>query len=307
MEWDDEADIVCVGSGAAGLACAIVAVDAGLEVFVAEASNDRAGADSITVPARPVRRRFCPDVVDSTTNEYFDALSQDLGPLSRRPREADVPIRVIDASSRSGHDRHAVEPFIGTRLRDWAARCLASPYGFLYTRVSDRMTTKVRTKSGEAIEVARIGSVEPGHATGQPLADWLVAQGRNRGLQVRAASPLERIVFEGGDVAGAVFATSEGPHAVRARRGVTVATAGRQPVNRHQTLAGHTTVRVCLVRKIPSRFGRIELVTTEPLAQSPSAGCRPLDRRLPANVHETQQGPSHTTRCRKVHRYPPIG
>jgi FAD binding domain len=304
MEWHDEADIVCVGSGAAGLAYAIVAVNAGLEVFVAESSNDRAGADPITVPARPSRRRFCTHVVDPATNEYFDALSEGLGPLCRGPREAAVPIRVIDDSSRAEPGRHAAEPFLGSRLRDWAARCLASPYGFLCSRVSDRITTKVRTKSGEAFEVAEIGSFQPdlGHATGQPLADWLAALGRDRGLQVRAASPLERIVFEGGDVVGAVVATPEGSHAVRARRGVTVATAAHRPVNRHQTLAGDTTVRVCLVRKTPSRFGRIELVTTEPLARAPKAGCRPLDRRLPANLHDTHQGPSHTTRCRKVHR-----
>ena len=57
--------------------------------------------------------------------------------------------------------RGTVAPFVGARLRDWAARCLASPYGFVYTRVSDWQSTTLQTADGEALEVAEIGSMTP--------------------------------------------------------------------------------------------------------------------------------------------------
>ena len=68
MEWDDEVDVLCTGSGVGGLATAIAAVDAGVDVFV---------ADSLGL-----------DVGDDETNQYFDELSQDLcdPSSSRTPR-----------------------------------------------------------------------------------------------------------------------------------------------------------------------------------------------------------------------------
>jgi hypothetical protein len=57
MEWDFEVDILCAGYGVGGLATAIASVDAGVDVFVADAPGI--------------------DVVDDETNLYFDELSQD--------------------------------------------------------------------------------------------------------------------------------------------------------------------------------------------------------------------------------------
>ena len=58
MQWDERVDILCTGSGLGGLATAIAAVDAGVDVLVA----DSAGLD----------------VGDAETNRYFGELSQGL-------------------------------------------------------------------------------------------------------------------------------------------------------------------------------------------------------------------------------------
>lgn len=302
MIWDEEVDVVCSGSGVAGLACAISVVDVGGAVFVADSSGDLAGE----TPVRARDPRLHPwlgvHVADSETNDYFAELSADLGPLSRSTWDVDVPIRVVRQRVPVDAGR-TVAPFVGARLRDWAARCLASPYGYLYTRVSDWQSTTFHTSDGEAIEVAEIGSMtpEPGNVSGS-VYEWLTAQAHDRRIDAHPGSSLQRIVFEDGSVVGAVFTTPDGPLAIRARHGVTVATGGPQ-VNaaaQHQLPAGDTELRVCLVGQTASRFGRVELLTSEPFRPPATSTCRPVSRRqLHVNLHETHAH-SHTWRCGKV-------
>ena len=47
MKWDEEADVVVIGSGATGLPAAIVAAEAGASVIVVEAE-----ADIVTCPVK---------------------------------------------------------------------------------------------------------------------------------------------------------------------------------------------------------------------------------------------------------------
>jgi hypothetical protein len=299
MMWDDEVDLVCAGSGIGGLASAIAAVDAGHEVFVA-----RSTADDATEARRPAYWRAHPwlsnDVLDPETNDYFAALSGDLGTLPWGGRDAGVSIRVARGEPPADRKR-AVEPFIGARLRDWAARCLVSPYGFLDSRVSDRGATPMRTCGGEAIEVTVVGSLEPGTEidAASTLTQWLTTEAHEREFTVFDDSPLERIVFEEGDVVGAVFATPDGPYAVRARRGVTVATGGSRPNPTMSTanIAGHGPMQVCLVSQTASRFGRVELLTTEPAAARPRSAFYAMNRHLHDYLHEARPVRSQTRRC----------
>jgi FAD binding domain len=313
VNWDEEVDVICTGSGVAGLASAIAVVDAGGDVFVADSSDDPASSEThvpvVGPRVDPLHPWLGVDVRDPETNEYFAALSSDLGPLSRSTWEVEVPISVVHQPAPVGSGR-TVAPFIGARLRDWAARCLASPYGFLHTRVSDwRQLTTLHTADGEAIEAAEIGSMapDPGNVGGAVLA-WLTAQACDRRIEAHPGSSLQRIVFEEGDAVGAVFTTPDGSLAIRARHGVTVATGGPQ-VNAaasHQLLAGDAALRVCLVGRTASRFRRVELLTSEPLDPCAPPNCRPMNRQLHVNLHETHTQ-SHTWRCGKVHGYPPLG
>jgi len=311
VKWDEEVDIVCTGSGVAGLASAISTVDAGGEVFVANSGGDAGSSDTRVA----VRSRIDPlhpwsgiDVLDMETNEYFAALSSDLGPLSRSDRDVDVPIRVV-------HQRVPVEsgrtvaPFIGARLRDWAARCLASPSGFLYTRVSNWPSTTLHTSDGEPVEVAELGSMTPDpDDVGGSVLDWLTAQARMRCIEAQPRCALLRIVFEEGDVVGAVFTAPDGPLAIRARHGVIVSTGGPlvNSAARQRLVASDGALRVCLVGQTASRFGRIELLTSEPLAEDPPSACRPTNHKLHLNLHETHST-LQTLRCGKVHGYPSPG
>jgi hypothetical protein len=258
MEWDDEVDVLCTGSGVGGLATAIAAVDAGVDVFV---------ADSLGL-----------DVADDETNLYFDELSQDLCVPVHRAPAIDMPIRVNEDLVPAASTSRRVEPFIGSRLRDWAASCVASPYGFLYSRVAERTAVTMRSSRGESFEVAAIGSIELGPDLPQVvLDDWVYTQARARGIEVCTDSPLQRIVFEDGHVLGAVLDTPSGAFSVRARHGVLVSTGGHDLGGTVPSdFPERATLQVSLVRQAPSRFGRIELLTTQPLRRTPHTTCRPI-------------------------------
>ncbi len=310
MKWDEEVDVVSTGAGIAGLGHAVAIVDKGGEVFVADSRGEaEPRGTSVAVRSRIDRLHWLEvDVRDPETNKYFAALSSDLGPLTRSTRDVDVPMRVIDHTE-PVDPRGVVAPFVGARLRDWAARCLVSPSGYLYTSVSDFRSTPLRTADGDSLQVAEIGSITPDPANvGGSVLDWLTAQAHDRQIEVHQATSLQRIVFEEGDVIGAVFTTPDGPLAVRARHGVTVASAGAQtsmapgqPVS-----AEGVPLRLCLVGQTASRFGRVELVTSEPLPMGAASTCRPASRHVHAKLHETH---SHlqTWRCGKVDGYPSPG
>lgn len=309
MKWDDEVDVVSTGAAIAGLAHAVAVVDTGGEVFVANSGDDTGSTGSVAVRSRIDRLHWLDiDVSDPDTNDYFAALSSDLGPLTWSARDADVPVRVVEPTE-SVDPRGAVPPFIGARLRDWAARCLVSPYGYLHTRVSDWRSMTLRTVDGQSLEVTEIGSIatDPANAGGSIL-EWLTAQAHDRGVEVHRGTSLQRIVFEDGDVVGAVFRTSDGPLAVRARHGVTVGGGGpHAAIAAEQPLpADAATMRVCLVGQTASRFGRLELLSSEPQANGGASGCRAVSRRLPADMHATHTH-LHTWRCGKVDGYPSLG
>jgi len=167
----------------------------------------------------------------------------------------------------------------------------------------------MKTSGGETIEVAVIGSLETGAGVidSAALVDWLLGQVSERPIDLMDAAALQRIVFEDGEPVGAVFATPDGTCAVRARRMLMVApTGGPDTARPVVALDEHESVRVCLVMQSASRFGRVELLATAPEAASLRPTCAAVNRKLLDSLHDTRQNSSQP-RCRKAHRYPPVG
>jgi hypothetical protein len=308
--WDQVADVICIGRGVAVLASAISVIDADGEVFVADLRSDN-GSNRMSAAARPQADRVHwleVDVSDSETSEYFAELTSDLGPLKPSARNVELSVRAVRRPP-PVDPRAPVAPFIGARLREWAAGCLVSPYGFLYTPIWDRPTTTLQTVDGDEIEVAEIGSMTPDSAdVGGSVVGWLRKQARDRLIEARADRWMQRIVFEDGLVMGAVITTPDGLLAVRARHGVMVSpgaslitTSGRQ-----QLIADNTELRLCLVGQAASRFGRLELLTSVPVTGESPLGCVTRNRQLPNNMRETRK-PSEAWRCGKVYGYPSLG
>ena len=253
MQWDHEVDLVSVGSGVGGLATAIVAVDLGQTVFVAQS-----GAGGQRSPSR-----LGIEVSDQETNSYLDAVTEVAG-TARASASVDLPVRLV-ADAGPGtincHSRRgAVEPFVGARLGDWAADCVAAQYGVLYNRVTERHMTTLRSHSGERFEAAVIGSLGADRG-GWVIDDWLTAQAKSRGMEVHEDSRLERLVFDDGRLVGAVVMTPDGRCAVSGRRAVVVSTGGHcAGCTAADRVSVESPVQVCVVSKTASRFGRLELL-----------------------------------------------
>jgi hypothetical protein len=114
-------------------------------------------------------------------------------------------------------------------------------------------------------------------------------------------------MFEEGAVVGAEFTTPGGPLAVRARHGVTIAGGGPSAaLATGQALPVDAELRLCVVGQTASRFGRVEMLTSQPFTKSVASNCRSVNRRLFVNMHETHTQ-LQTWRCGKVNGYPPLG
>jgi hypothetical protein len=278
LEWDLAVDFVCVGAGPGGLAATIVAVDADASAFVASFGRPLAG------PARSrLDRTLGIEVADRETTGYLTSLTEDLEPSES---DDDVPVLVAgelipvstkkpgkkDPGKKDPGKKEQVPPFFGGRLGDWAAECVASPFGVVYSRVITDATAPRRSRSGAMVEVAPIGSLELDPEAPAPALDrWLTSAASDRSIDVHDEIRLQRLVFEDGQVVGAVFDTPTATLAVQAKHGVMLAcdadgTNIATPVV--SSVPGPTTAEVCLVREPLSRFSRIELHVRESSVQS---------------------------------------
>ncbi|SRX81046.1 hypothetical protein [Mycolicibacterium parafortuitum] len=251
-EWDDEVDVVCTDTGLAGLATAISAADQDGEVFLASAPT----------PARHGWFTFDSTFDDDeATADYIGSLTSDIDVSALSQHDADLPVRA--AGEPVPVRRRPIPAFDGARLRDWAARCIPSPTGYLYTQVTDWTSATMDRGDGDLVKVTEIGEVIPDIA--DPIGSvrrWLTAQAEDRDLWPQPVTRFERLVFEDHVVTGAVFATADGPLAVRARHGVLI--CRHEDVTRGPAsdgLTGQDRLRVALVGKEASRFGRVELLT----------------------------------------------
>jgi hypothetical protein len=317
--WDTEVDVVVIGAGVGGLANAIAVVDAGGEVLVAAAIADgsavsvgsgtrgdsTAGALRERVGAR--HGWLVHDTLDLETNEYFDAVAECVLDEPVDGGDGSVPQRSARNLSREEAFGRHVETFVGARLAGWAAQCVASPCGLLYTSMQDWRSTPMKSDTGESIEALAIGAIEWADGFGHSaLRKWMTAQARERDIEVETDSTLERIVFEEGIIAGVVLTTPDGPLAVRARAGVTFAPGDQDGDPSDDTAAPGDRLQVCIVGRTASRFARVELMATEPATPSRPT-CTGSRRQVREGLHDARQQSLEGWRCGKVHGYPALG
>jgi hypothetical protein len=239
-QWDDVVDVICAGAGLGALAHAIWCTDLDLDVEIADSE-------------------LSSDAIDPDTATYLQSMTEDLGPaVDRDLRLAVAHAKPVVVSN----DRKAtIEPFFGSRLRDFSARCVASPFGVVFSQVPDGMTAM--HSAGETIRVAVLGEFHPEtDCPGGELAEWLHDQAHERGLLDDTGTALRRLIFEYGRVAGAELSTPSGSRLVRAAVGVALS-VGPVPDKDDwpvQKKLSSGTAQVAVVSRTASRFGLVELL-----------------------------------------------
>ncbi|WP_431234854.1 hypothetical protein ACQ856_10170 [Mycolicibacterium psychrotolerans] len=241
-QWDDVVDVICAGAGPGALAHAICCADHDLDVEIADAEISW-------------------QALDPDTAAYLASMTEDLGLDGTPDRDLELTaVRAEPVPVRT--DRRAtIEPFFGSRLRDWSVRCLASPFGVIYSQVPDIMTP-MRAESAETVRVAALGDYRPdADRAGRALAEWLREQADEREIYGASGMVLQRLIFEHGRIAGAELSTPEQTRLVRATAGVALS-IGPAPAEADwpvQTgLPG--AAQVAVVSRTASRFGRVELL-----------------------------------------------
>ena len=108
MPWDSEFDLVIVGSGAAGMACALRAHDLGAKVVILEKSPSYGGSTAMSggvvwVPDNPqMKQRGVPDSREDSL-AYLDAITEGQVPQARLLAYVDNAKRVLEYFDRNSH------------------------------------------------------------------------------------------------------------------------------------------------------------------------------------------------------------
>jgi hypothetical protein len=264
-------DIVCIGSGSAGLAAAVAAADAGLTAFVAEPRRRTPQTGSLTEspPAESwdtqLQKSWGTDELDAPTTAYLREMTRDLGPARRAHANGQLPTTAVESFGDVEIDRRAtVPPFYGNAMANWARDCLTSPYGMVFSRLSPLSMSEMRLQDGTSIRAGVVADIPATRRSGLTLGQWLRQMAEERGVKVHGSCAIQRLVFNDGQPVGAMIDTPEGVRHVRARRGVLL---GISNPDADHLLAMHPAPvlregRLALVSRNASRFARLELLTS---------------------------------------------
>ena len=252
--WDDEVDLISVGSGLGGLAAAVAGAEAGLRVAVLEKSSKVGGTTTwsygiVWVGASHLARaRGIEDSVEETrayldylgggrndpevTRSFVEHAPQALGFFEQT---AQVPFYVVDelpdhyyplgAGSKPLGRSHQVRPFAAKTLGAWQKRLELTPYG--HSRVTFEEMASWGGRAGyrqwdhaviaerEAQDVRTFGGALAGHFLKAAL---------DRGIPIRPETRVLRLIVENGRVSGVEVEAEGKTQAIRAVNGVLLAT-----------------------------------------------------------------------------------
>jgi len=250
-----ECDLLCIGGGLGGLAAALRAADAGLEVLVVEKSPFIGGVAAysggvVWVPNNHLQQRAGLDDSAQETSEYLRWVARDAGPFDddllatfiRRASEAVeyfAALGVAFASTGLGDQYHPDAPGSkasgrilevtapGSALGIWRDRFRSSPHFRLLGLTHD----EVRRAGGDLVAGDVLADLlrqrqETDLLTWGPglSAGFAGAALVGRGVPILLETRCIGLICSGGRVSGAVVETAGARSEVRARRGVLIAT-----------------------------------------------------------------------------------
>ena len=261
-------DILCIGSGSAGLAVGVAGASAGLDVFVAEPTREpaapaRAAASSVESWLTVLQRRWGAEEFNSASVNYLEQLTGSLGPPAPIKASGHLRLDTVETFAAVEVDpTEPVPPFRGADLATWARDCLTSPFGMIFSRVSPSTLKPVRKVDGTSVNAGLIASVPIAGRRETTVRHWLAELAGETGVKVHQSCSIQRLLFSDGQLVGAVLDTPEGIRTVRARRGVVLGTscATVDDALRMSPIVRGSEIKLCAVGKTASRFSRLEFL-----------------------------------------------
>lgn len=256
MNWYAIVDVLCVGSGAGGLAAAITAADTGAKVLVVEKDTKLGGVTGISSGqcwvggSKLAEKAGIPDSREETL-AYLEHLAQGLGDPYLRQVFVDrgnevieyltdqigIPFEVVEnypdyyypalPSAKGGGRYLETAPFTASDLGEWADKCIVTSYGPHYAYSKSGEWVQHQAGTGRPIwEVLQEHLEKDERCAGAGLAAHMVKAALDRDVTFWLETPAVRLIEENGEVIGATVATPHGERHIRSRRGVLLATSG---------------------------------------------------------------------------------
>ncbi len=251
-DWDQEVDVVVVGSGGSGLTAAILARDQGAQVLVLERSDKVGGTTAVSgggvwIPvnhhmhevgvqdSRDEALAYCKRLTAGRAPDELVETFVDTAPQMLRYLEERTPVR-FSATTMPDYQSELEGAKLGGRslepqmlavneLGEWAEKLRPSPLMFVPLTIEEAfkaMTRPAETPMGAIVERMEKGMV----ASGNALIGRLLKGCLDRGIPILLHTRARELVREDGRVAG-LRAESEGKDfRVRARGGVVLSCAG---------------------------------------------------------------------------------
>lgn len=251
MHWDEDFDLVCVGSGAGGLAGAITAADAGARPLVVEKGHLLGGVTALSLGQIWAGNNHLAEaagIADSPeeTSQYLDFLAAGLIDRVRQhgfiehAREAleylhkagfamevirdfpDYYYPRVPGTKAEGRYLEAV-PFDLRELGELRQRFLVSPHGWGF------MSNRDIVEAGG--DLAVLGERINQHianeevCAGSGMSAWLVKMAADRSVDMRVNHRARRLITDDDGIAGLEVETPHGTVRIRTR-GVVLATGG---------------------------------------------------------------------------------
>lgn len=255
MRWDEDFDVVCVGSGLGGMSAALTAAERGARAIVLEKFELLGGVSALSSGQLWLGPHHLqePDGIadnDADANAYLSHLSQGFATPDRRAafirrgREAlryftdviGIEMTVINSlpdyyypavkGSRAEGRYVEVKPFKADRLGPLAAKVLTSPYGDGYSYTTANEWVRMQN-GGEPVSACLQRHLEAKErCAGAGLAAAQVLAAEERGVEMRISTAVVELIIEDGVVTGVVARDASGTKRIRARLGVVLATGG---------------------------------------------------------------------------------
>lgn len=254
MKWDEDFDVICVGSGLGGMSAALTATERGATAIVLEKFDLLGGTCALSsgqlwLGPHHLQSEAVEDS-DEDADAYLTHLSQGFATPDRRRvyiergREAlrfmtdviGIEMAVINKlpdyyypavrGSKSEGRYVEVLPFAAERLGELASMVLTSPYGDGYSYTTSNEFVGMQTGGASVMDALQKHLQAGERCAGAGLAAAQVFAARERGVVMRTSSKVTELVIEDGEVLGVVVNCADGEKCIRARLGVVLATGG---------------------------------------------------------------------------------
>jgi 3-oxosteroid 1-dehydrogenase len=248
-QWDQTVDVLVAGTGAAGLAAAMTAADAGLSVLLVESTDRWGGSTAMSgggmwLPTNPLMARDGAADSRDESLRYMEATIGDVGPASSRERKETYVDSVGDfvtlcerlgvrfARATDYPDYYPekpggkvgrsleVEPFDAKRVGDWWQTARAQDGVIVPLKTDDVwLLTRAWSTPGGFVRGARfvfrtLGGLARGRrlvGAGAAMACSFLEVVLRQGTPVWLSAPVVQLVTEGNRVAGAVVSRKGAP------------------------------------------------------------------------------------------------